>query len=212
MSIYYDDRSWIENGLFRNSKQFWHLTRYFPKRSQAGVYSHLTFVVLMLATATAYRLWDRAHAPAKTTALPSQPTITHRIVNRITGEIMPDVRTLSALAGHLAAPSRLYPDPKSTVDDPDTPFSHSLLDGQGIQRWRRQLQQDNRDKLIVFIDDRYGIFDTHEFLVLTGVPLRTIPLGAALVPTSCAVMAASNNPLDSQSLLRLSLPLQFLIP
>jgi hypothetical protein len=169
----YDDRSWIENGLFRNSKQFWHLTRYFPKRSQAGVCSHLTFVVMMLATATAYRLWDKAHAT--TAALPSQPTNTQRIVNRITGEILPDARTLSALADHLAAPSRLYPDLKATVDDPDTPFAHSLLDGQGVQRWRRQLQQDNRDKLIVFIDDRYGIFDTHEFLVLTAVPLRTIP-------------------------------------
>jgi hypothetical protein len=169
----YDDRSWIENGLFRNSKQFWHLTRHFPKRSQAGVYSHLTFVVLMLATATAYRLWDKAHATAKSAALPAQPTITHRIVNRFTGEILPTARTLSALADHLAAPPLLSADLKSTLHD--TLFSHALLDGHGIQRWRRQLQQDNRDKLIVFINDRYAIFDTHEFLVLTGVPLRTIP-------------------------------------
>ncbi len=171
----YDDRSWIENGLFRNSKQFWHLTRHFPKRSCAGVHSHLTFVVLMLATATAYRLWDKAHATAKTTPLPPQPTITHRLVNRSTGEILPDAHTLSALVHHLAAPPLLSADLKSTLHDPDTLFSHSLLDGQGVQRWRRQLQQDNRNKLIVFIDDCYGIFDTHEFLVLTGVPLRTIP-------------------------------------
>lgn len=33
----YDDRSWIENGLFRNSKQFFTLTRWFPKRSAAAV-------------------------------------------------------------------------------------------------------------------------------------------------------------------------------
>ncbi len=32
----YDDRSWIENGLFRHSKQFWHLTRWFPKKSRPG--------------------------------------------------------------------------------------------------------------------------------------------------------------------------------
>ena len=66
----YDDRSWIENGLFRNSKQFFTLTRWFPKRSAAGVRSHLTFVMLMMATATAYRLWDKAQAepqPAVTT-------------------------------------------------------------------------------------------------------------------------------------------------
>ena len=49
----YDDRSWIENGLFRNSKQFWRLTRWFPQKTEAGVHSHLTFVVLMLAVATA---------------------------------------------------------------------------------------------------------------------------------------------------------------
>lgn len=44
----YDDRSSIENGLFRNSKQFFTLTRWFPKRSAAGVRSHLPFVMLML--------------------------------------------------------------------------------------------------------------------------------------------------------------------
>jgi len=55
----YADRSWIENGLFRNSKQFWTLTRWFPEKSAAGVQAHLTFVLLMVATATAYRLWDK---------------------------------------------------------------------------------------------------------------------------------------------------------
>jgi hypothetical protein len=171
----YDDRSWIENGLFRNSKQFWHLTRFFPKRSQAGVYSHLTFVVLMVATATAYRLWDKAQATPKSAPQPAHKTITHRIVNRMTGEILPEARTLSTLADHLAAPPWRSPDLKSTGDVPDTPLAHALLDGQGLQRWHRQLQQENRDKLIVFIENRYGIFDTHEFLVLTAVPLRSIP-------------------------------------
>jgi len=33
----------------------------------------------------------------------------------------------------------------------------------------------NRDKLIVFRGERYGIFETHEFMVLAGVPLRTLP-------------------------------------
>ena len=176
----YDDRSWIENGLFRNSKQFWHLTRNFPKRSQAGVHSHLTFVVLMVATATAYRLWDKAQSTATPAAQPVPKTITHRMVNRTTGEILPDARTLSPLADHLAAPPWNSLDQSPSADDVDTPFSHHLLDAQGVQRWRRQLQRENRDKLIVFIEDHYGIFDTHEFLVLTGVPLRTIPphLGA----------------------------------
>jgi hypothetical protein len=64
----YDDRSWIENGLFRNSKQFWRLTRWFPQKTEAGVHSHLTFVVMVLAVATAYRLWDQAQAGVVVTA------------------------------------------------------------------------------------------------------------------------------------------------
>jgi hypothetical protein len=55
----YDDRSWIENGLFRQNKQFGHLTRWFPQKSEAGVRSHLVFVMLIFAVATAYRLWDK---------------------------------------------------------------------------------------------------------------------------------------------------------
>ncbi len=34
---------------------------------------------------------------------------------------------------------------------------------------------ENRDKVIVFIGNDYGIFDTHEFLVLTGVPIQCLP-------------------------------------
>lgn len=64
----YDDRSWIENGLFRNSKQFWTLTRWFSEKTEAGVRAHLTFVLLVLATATAYRLWDKAQSEPQPTA------------------------------------------------------------------------------------------------------------------------------------------------
>jgi hypothetical protein len=135
---------------------------------------------MLVATATAYRLWDKAQANATPAAQPAPTTITHRMVNRATGEILPAVRTLSTLADHLAAPLWLSPDQTPRADGLEIPFSHHRLEAQGVQRWRRQLQQENRDKLIVFIEDSYGIFDTHEFLVLTGVPLRTIPphLGA----------------------------------
>ena len=185
----YDDRSWIENGLFRNSKQFFTLTRWFPKRSAADVRSHLTFVMLMIATATAYRLWDKAQAGAQTAgtaAAKTTKTVTHHIVNRQTGEILPDSRSLARQAGHLAAPPlpprRHKPPapgaPESGVPQSgalNPPFSHHLLEGQGLQRWRHQLRQANRDKLIVFIADRYAIYDTHEFLVLTRVPVSRVP-------------------------------------
>ena len=140
----YDDRSWIENGLFRNSKQFWTLTRWFPEKTAEGVQAHLTFVMLMLATATAYRLWDKAHTEGPPT-------------------------TLAHLA--CAVPPVTNPDP---CPEPP-PLSHAQLAGQGALRWRQELRRQNRDKLIVFVGDAYGIFDTHEFAVLTGVPLRALP-------------------------------------
>jgi hypothetical protein len=142
----YDDRSWIENGLFRNSKQFWTLTRWFPEKSAAGVCAHLTFVMLMVATATAYRLWDKAQATA-----PLDPEDGHP-------------------AAHLACPTP----PTASADVPPL-LGHHLLQGQGPARWRRELRMRNRDKLIVFSGERYGIFDTHEFMILAGVPLQALP-------------------------------------
>jgi len=184
----YDDRSWIENGLFRTSKQFWRLTRWFPEKTEAGVRSHLTFVMLIFATATAYRLWDKARSGA-THHVPDQQIsrTVHRVVTPDTGEIIPGPQPVRPLPTHLAsvvAPQP--PDPLgSRVSDPTAPetaanppsdfLAHSLLGGQGTLRWRRQLQRENRDKLIVFIGQQYGIFDTHEFLVLLGVPLRELP-------------------------------------
>jgi hypothetical protein len=140
----YDDRSWIENGLFRNAKQFWTLMRWFPEKNEAGVRAHTTFVMLMMATATAYRLWDRAQDEEA----PVAPV-------------------------HLA---RSIP-PIGPGEKPATPpqLSHAVLSGQGAQRWRQELRRRNRDKLIVFVGDAYGIFDTHEFMVLTHVPLRQLP-------------------------------------
>lgn len=176
----YDDRSWIENGLFRNSKQFWRLTRWFPKKTAAGVRSHLTFVVLMVATATAYRLWDKAQSGA-----PSQPsdhqieTITQRRVAADTGEIITAPTPVDPAPTHLA--SALTAQTGDAVATPDTTeqtpdgLAHSLLGGQGTRRWRRQLQRENRDKVIVFMGPHYGIFDMHVFLVLTGIPVRQSP-------------------------------------
>jgi len=145
----YDDRSWIENGLFRNSKQFWTLMRWFPQKDLAGVRTHLTFVMLMLATATAYRLWDKAQSQAATPP-----------------------------SSHLALPAPLPTrNAQAAPEEGDArpQLSHALLEGQGMARWRRELRLQNRDKLIVFVGEQYGIFDTYEFLILTGVPLRKLP-------------------------------------
>jgi hypothetical protein len=176
----YDDRSWIENGLFRNSKQFWQLTRWFPEKTEAGVCAHLTFVMLMVATATAYRLWDKAQSGAPH-HVPDQQIdrISYRKLAIDTGEITqmpaPTPAAVTHLARAIAPPTAPETMGESTPDQPATVLAHSLLAGQGPLRWRRQLQRENRDKVIVFIGSLYGIFDTHEFLVLSGVPFRQLP-------------------------------------
>jgi Transposase DDE domain len=170
----YDDRSWVENGLFRNSKQFWKLTRWFPQKTEAGVHSHLTFVAMMIAVATAFRLWDRAQAGAL--AKPSDHQIvqvTHRVINAQTGEVQETPEPKRRKQTHLASRmEEIYSPPaKPTVPN----WSHEQLEGQGPLRWRRRLRRENRDKVIVFVGHLYGIFYASEMLVLSGVPVRNLP-------------------------------------
>ena len=172
----YDDRSWIENGLFRHSKQFWRLTRWFPQKTEAGVRSHLLFVMLMFALTTAYRLWDKHSAQA---ALPpaAPPPVAYRQIDPHTGEVTDRPNSPPPAPTHLASHLPLATDTEPVAPAQDDPpsLAYSLLDGQGTARWRRELAQQNRDKVIVFKGNRYGIFDTHELMVLSGIPVRDLP-------------------------------------
>jgi hypothetical protein len=47
----------------------------------------------------------------------------------------------------------------------------------GWQRWRRQLLEQTRDKVIVFTEGWYGIFHLAEFALLVGVKLKDVPPG-----------------------------------
>lgn len=161
----YDDRSWIENGLFRNSKQFWHLARWFPQRNQAGVQTHLTFVMLITALATAFRLWTKANSAENASLDLPEPLFSFQTVQRTTGLITPDPSPLPS-ATHLAV--------SASADDPP-PYSHHLLLGIGPLRWQQELKRNNRDKLIVFFGNTYGIFDLPVFLTLTGIPCQLPP-------------------------------------
>ena len=161
----YDDRSWIENGLFRNSKQFWQLARWFPQRNAAGVQTHLTFVMLITAVATAFRLWTKANAPDSDHQVLPQTHFVYQTVQRSTGLIAPDPAPLPS-ATHLAAAHTPAAAPL---------YAHQLLRGIGPSRWRQELQHLNRDKLIVFFGNTYGIFDLPVFLILTGVPFHLPP-------------------------------------
>jgi hypothetical protein len=42
----------------------------------------------------------------------------------------------------------------------------------GIGRYRRQLKAANRDKVIVFIGEHFGIFRNHEVFLLVGIPVK----------------------------------------
>jgi hypothetical protein len=170
----YDDRSWVENGLFRNSKQFWKLTRWFPQKTEAGVHSHLTFVAMMIAVATAFRLWDRAQAGARAEPSDNQIVqVTQRVINAQTGEVQETPEPKRRKQTHLASRmEEIYSPPaKPTVPN----WSHEQLAGQGPLRWRRRLRRENRDKVIVFVGHQYGIFYASEMLVLSGVSVRDLP-------------------------------------
>jgi Transposase DDE domain len=120
----YDERSVIENGIFKEGKYPWHLGR-FPKKTQAAVMVHAHFTLLVMALCTAFRLW----------------------------QAQPSVQESEAAAS----------------------LSSALLGGEGTARWRERLKEENRDKLIVFVGEAYGIFHLAEFALVTHLPLRRLP-------------------------------------
>lgn len=123
----YDWRSVIENGIFKEGKYPWQLLR-FPKRTEAAVIVHCHFTLLVMALATAFRLWQAKSAQ----------------------------QALAQSAG-------------------ETTLSSALLGAEGTARWRQRLHEENRDKMIVFIGQAYGIFHLAEFAILTHLPLRRLP-------------------------------------
>lgn len=115
----YDGRSLIENTLFREGKQAWHLEKS-PKKTAAAVTAHVLMTFAVLALTTAYRTHEQAEA---------------------------------------------LQDEREAV----TTFE------EGVRQWRRRMKQENQDKVIVFVGDKYGILHVTELAVLTGVRLKKIP-------------------------------------
>ena len=54
-------------------------------------------------------------------------------------------------------------------------LSTALLGGEGMARWRLRLKEENRDKVIIFVGDAYGIFYLAELAILTGMRLHRLP-------------------------------------
>jgi len=70
---------------------------------------------------------------------------------------------------------RLWQAQQASTAAANRTLSSTLLGGEGAERWRRRLKEENRDKVIVFVGDHYGIFHLAELSVLTGIRLKTLP-------------------------------------
>lgn len=53
--------------------------------------------------------------------------------------------------------------------------STALLAGEGTARWRLRLKEENRDKVIIFLGEVYGIFHLAELAVLTSMRQHRLP-------------------------------------
>lgn len=122
----YDDRSLIENGIFREAKQDWSLERP-PQKNAAGVTVHVYMTLAAMALVRCYR--QEMEAPVLDDAPPDDP-----------------VETFDQRAIRL----RL-----------------------GMKRYRRRLKRLNQDRVIIFLDDAYGIFHVQEMAMLSGLRLKT---------------------------------------
>ena len=110
----YDDRSLMENKLFREVKQNWHF-EHPPKKTKKGVYIQTYITMGLKALTTAFLKWQEEQLQ------------------------------LEALGKY------------STW-----------------QMYRRKLKVLNRNKLIVFVGQHFGIFPSHEVFMLANVPVHDI--------------------------------------
>lgn len=54
-------------------------------------------------------------------------------------------------------------------------LSTALLQGEGTAWWRLQLKEENRDKVLFFIGEVYGIFHLVELVVFAGMRFAAVP-------------------------------------
>jgi hypothetical protein len=108
----YDERSLMENKLFREVKQNWHF-EHPPKKTKAGVYVQTYMTMGMKALTTAFLKWQEQQLQLE--ALGKQST---------------------------------------------------------WKMYRRKLKVLNRNKLIVFVGQHFGIFPSHEVFMLANVPVH----------------------------------------
>ena len=108
----YDDRSLIENCLWREEKQKWYLKNP-PKRTAEGVAVHTFLTMTVFALATAFRYWNK--------------------------------------------------DQQKKIEVGKTT---------GIQLFWRELRMKNRNKVLIFKGDKYGVFYLSEIMRLVGFRIK----------------------------------------
>lgn len=108
----YDERSFIENSLFRQSKQNLYL-KYPMKKTKEGIHLHLIFTMAVHALIYAYRHWSEKQY-----------------------SLMKNGREC------------------------------------GLKRFWRKLKAENRDKVIIFVDEKYAIMNAAECMMLLGARVK----------------------------------------
>jgi hypothetical protein len=109
--------------------------------------------------------WHLTHFPQKTEAA----VIVHCFFTVLVMALCTAFRLWQAQGAPEPEPT---PSPAARTQIQTVPLAITLLGGEGTERWRRRLRAENRDKVIVFVGARYGIFHVSVFAVLTGVRIK----------------------------------------
>ena len=108
----YDERSEIENSMFREGKQSWFIERP-AQNTESSFRAHVYLTIATIALTTAFRTWMDAEEKKEREGIET-----------------------------------------------------------GIRKYREKIRQENGNKLIVFEDDRYAVFDAYEVIILCGRTVR----------------------------------------
>ncbi len=107
--------------------------------------------------------WHLGQFPKKTEAA----VVVHAHFTLLVMALCTAFRLWQAKPAQVAAPSY--------QTEPRPSLSTALLGGEGTARWRLRLKEENRDKVIVFVGQAYGIFHLAELAILTGMRLHRLP-------------------------------------
>jgi hypothetical protein len=59
---------------------------------------------------------------------------------------------------------------------------HEYKSQKGVRKWRRELKEENRDKVIVFVGNKYGIYWVWDFAMMLGLKVKDVLDGAKTEP------------------------------